>query len=143
LNPTDDLALSEQLGARVKFREEFRPFAPAILDAYGAEYFEKYRTARYMEQTLRFRKGAAEKVPGVVHADGTGRVQSVRPEWNERFAALIAEFHRLTGIPIILNTSFNVMGKPIVHSLEDAVSVFHTTGLDALVVGDYMVVKHP
>jgi carbamoyltransferase len=76
-----------------------------------------------------------------VHEDGTGRVQSVRREWNPRYYDLIAAFARRTGVPMVLNTSLNVMGRPIVHSLEDAVGMFFTTGLDALVVEDYVIEK--
>ena len=94
-----------------------------------------------MERALRFKPEVAHKVPGVVHVDGTGRLQSVRRESNPRFHDLIAAFHALTGVPILLNTSFNVMGKPIVHSVEDAVAVFFTSGLDALVLGDRLFVK--
>jgi carbamoyltransferase len=119
----------------------FRPFAPSILDEAGPDYFESYRTSRYMERTLRFCPGMRHLVPGVVHADGTGRLQSVRSEWNPRFRALIEAFRTLTGIPLLLNTSLNIMGKPIVHSLEDCLGVFLTTGIDALVVDDIVVEK--
>ena len=120
----------------VKFRETFRPLAPSILDEHGPQWFEDYQASPYMERTLRFRTAMATRVPAVVHVDGTGRVHSVRREWNERFHALVAAFHDLTGVPIVLNTSFNVMGKPIVHSVEDAVAVFLTSGLDMLVIGE-------
>lgn len=80
-------------------------------------------------------------VPAVVHVDGTGRPQSVRREWNERFHHLVSDFHELTGIPIVLNTSLNIMGKPMVHSVEDAIALFFTTGLDALVIEDQDFVK--
>jgi carbamoyltransferase len=133
--------IKDRLNAQVKFREEFRPFAPSILDEYGPDYFEDYQTSPYMERTLRFRPEVRARVPGVVHVDGTGRLQSVRPEWNPRFHQLIAAFHRLTGIPLILNTSLNVMGRPIVHSVSDALGVLFTTGLDALVIGDYLIEK--
>ena len=133
--------IKDRINQRVKFREEFRPFAPAILDEFGDEYFEQYQPSRYMERTLRFRAGMIDRVPGVVHADGTGRVQSVRAEWDPLFCALLRHFHALSGVPMLLNTSFNIMGKPIVHSLEDCLGMFFTTGLDALVVGDYLLKK--
>ncbi len=136
-----DRQMKDKLNARVKFREAFRPFAPAILDEYGAEYFQDYQVSPYMEKTLRFRSAKANRAPAVVHVDGTGRVQSVRREWNPRFHQLLSAFHRQTGVPILLNTSFNQMGKPIVHSVEDAVAVFMTSGLDALVIGDYLFQK--
>jgi carbamoyltransferase len=135
--------VKDVLNERVKFREEFRPFAPSILHEHGPEYFEDYQESPYMERTLRFRESVREKVPGVVHVDGTGRLQTVRREWNERYYELIAEFHRLTGVPLVLNTSFNVMGKPIIHGVEDALAVFYTSGLDALVIHDEVIEKRP
>lgn len=133
--------IKDRINKRVKFREEFRPFAPAILHEHGPEYFEHYQEAPYMERTLRFRPEVIERVPGVVHVNKTGRLQTVRREWNERFHALVQEFHALTGVPVVLNTSFNVMGKPIIHSVEDALAVLHTTGLDAVALEDYWVEK--
>ncbi|MEH1787269.1 MAG: carbamoyltransferase C-terminal domain-containing protein [Nostoc sp.] len=130
-----------RLNIEVKYREEFRPFAPAILHEYGAEYFENYQETPYMERALRFHPQAAEKVPGVVHVDGTGRLQTVKRDWNPRFYDLISAFFQLTGIPLILNTSFNVMGKPIVHSVEDAIAVFMTTGMDVLIIEDRIYLK--
>ncbi len=133
--------MKDTINARVKFREEFRPFAPSILHEFGHEYFENYQESPYMERTLKFKDEVQSKVPAVVHVNGTGRLQTVKAEYNEKFYALIRSFHGLTGIPLLLNTSFNVMGKPIIHSLEDALSVFYTSGLDVLVVGDYMIRK--
>jgi carbamoyltransferase len=133
--------MQDRINRLVKFRERFRPFAPAILDEAGDEYFEGYRVSRYMERTLRFRPEVRARVPGVVHADGTGRLQSVRREWNPRLYELIHAFRALTGIPLLLNSSLNIMGKPIAHSLEDCLGVFLTTGIDALVVDDVIVEK--
>lgn len=133
--------MKDKINATVKFREEFRPFAPAILHEFGPDYFESYQETPYMERTLRFKPEAREKVPAVVHVDGTGRLQTVKKEWNEKYHALITAFFKITGVPIILNTSFNIMGKPIIHSVEDAISVFFTTGLDALVIEDYLIEK--
>ncbi|WP_045767475.1 carbamoyltransferase family protein [Xanthomonas albilineans] len=134
-------AIKDIINARVKFREEFRPFAPSILHEHGAEYFELYQESPYMERTLKFRAEATRKVPGVVHHDGTGRLQTVKQHWNPRYHALIKEFYRLTGIPLVLNTSFNVMGKPIAHSVEDALSIFFTSGLDAMFIDDVLIEK--
>jgi carbamoyltransferase len=131
----------DRINDRVKRREPYRPFAPAVLHEHGPDWFEDYQPAPYMERTLRFRPSMAGQVPAVVHEDGTGRLQSVRPDWCPDFHALVSEFHRLTGVPILLNTSFNIMGKPILHSAEDALAMLHTTGLDAVVVGEYLVGK--
>lgn len=136
-----EAGMKDRINQRVKFREDYRPFAPAVLEGYGPEYFQDYQDAPYMERTLRFRHEAAERVPAVVHVDGTGRLQTVKRSWNPRFWALIEQFRRLTGVPLVLNTSFNVMGKPIIHSVEDAVAVFMTTGLDVLVIEDLMLIK--
>jgi carbamoyltransferase len=133
--------MKEKINALIKFREEFRPFAPSILHEHGEEYFLHYQESPYMERTLTFREEVRDKVPAVVHVDGTGRLQTVREEWNPRYYRLIKEFFKLTGIPIILNTSYNIMGKPIIHSVEDAISVFYTTGLDALVIEDILIEK--
>ena len=108
--------VKERINSMVKFREEFRPFAPSILDEFGDEYFEDYQVSPYMERALVFRESARTKVLGIVHVNQTG-------------------------VPLLLNTSFNVLGKPIIHSLEDALGVFYTTGLDVLVVEDYLIEK--
>jgi carbamoyltransferase len=133
--------MKDRINSMVKFREEFRPFAPSIIDEFGPDYFEHYQCSPYMERTLRFKPEVVARVPAVVHVNGTGRVQSVRREWNSRYYQLIAAFHAATGVPILLNTSLNIMGKPIINSLEDALGLFFTTGLDALVVGDYLIEK--
>jgi carbamoyltransferase len=134
-----DPDVKDLINGRVKFREEFRPFAPSILHEFGPEFFENYQESLYMDRTLRFRPEVMRKVPGVVHVNGTGRLQTVKREWNAKYYDLISAFRRITGIPLLLNTSFNIMGKPIIHSVEDAVAVLHTTGLDALVVDDYLI----
>ncbi|MDP7033569.1 MAG: carbamoyltransferase C-terminal domain-containing protein [Planctomycetota bacterium] len=134
-----DPAVKDRINQRVKFREEFRPFAPSVLHERGADYFENYQFSPYMERTLRFAR--TEEVPGVVHRDGTGRLQSVTADLNPRFHALIEAFERKTGVPMLLNTSLNVMGRPIVHDVEDAVALFFTSGLDALVLDDHLFVK--
>lgn len=131
----------DQLNAKVKYREAFRPFAPSILAEHGPDWFEHYQDAPYMERTLTWKEAVRHRVPAVVHEDGTGRLQSVTAERNPRYHALISAFHALTGVPVILNTSFNVMGKPILHTTEDAILMFYTTGLDALVVEDWLLVK--
>ena len=131
----------ESLNAKVKYREAFRPFAPSILAEAGPDWFEDYADSPYMERTLVWREAMRERVPAVVHADGTGRLQSVTRERNPAYAALIAAFAELSGVPILLNTSFNVMGKPILHTAEDAILMFYTTGLDAIVVEDWILTK--
>jgi carbamoyltransferase len=133
--------MKDKINSLVKFREEFRPFAPSILDEFGEEYFENYQVSPYMERTLKFKESAKKKVPAIVHINATGRLQSVRREWNPRYYDLIKAFYELTDVPMLLNTSFNIMGKPIIHSVEDALGLFYTTGLDALVLEDYLIEK--
>lgn len=129
------------LNAKVKYREAFRPFAPSILAEHGPDWFENYQDAPYMERTLTWKPEVRARVPAVVHEDATGRLQSVTAERNPRYHALIEAFHALTGVPVLLNTSFNIMGKPILHLSEDAILMFYTSGLDALVVEDWLLVK--
>lgn len=135
--------MKARINALVKFREDYRPFAPAILHAHGPDYFEHYADSPYMERTLRFRPEVRERIPAVVHTNGTGRLQSVTRERTPLFHALLEAFYARTGEPVLLNTSFNVMGKPIVHSVEDAVAVFATSGLDVLVLQDIVITKEP
>ena len=134
-------SVKDRVNALVKFREEFRPFAPSILAEHGPEYFEHFQPSPYMERTLRFRDDVVDRVPGVVHVDRTGRLQTVTEEDNPRYHRLISRFHEITGVPVLLNTSFNVMGKPIAHSVEDALSVFYTSGIDVLVIENHLIAK--
>lgn len=136
-----DPDMKNKINSRIKFRESFRPFAPAILHEHGPEYFVNYQESPYMERTLRFKESVIGKVPAIVHEDGTGRLQTVKEEWNERFYQLIRAFYDITAIPLVLNTSFNVMGKPIIHTVEDALAVFYTSGLDLLVINDVLIEK--
>ena len=133
--------MKDLINQRVKFREHYRPLAPSILHEWGNLYFEAYQESPYMERTLVFRPEVRDKVPTVIHRDGTGRLQTVKKEWNPLYYRLIRSFYDKTGIPLIVNTSFNVMGKPIIHSVEDALTVFYTTGLDHVVIGRYILSK--
>ena len=133
--------MKDRINKRVKFREEYRPIAPAILHEYGPEFFSPYEESPYMERALPFRLEVRGRVPAVVHEDGTGRLQTVKREWNPLFHELLSEFHAQTGIPLLVNTSLNVMGKPIVHSATDALTVFYTTGIDAMAIGSLLIEK--
>lgn len=134
-------ATQNLINEKIKFRESFRPFAPSILHEFGSQYFENYQESPYMDKTLTIRPEMQDRIAAVCHVDGTGRLQTVKEEWNPRFYRLLNHFHHLTDIPVLLNTSFNVMGKPLVHTLEDAIAVFMTTGLDVLVINDYLISK--
>lgn len=133
--------IRDRINASVKFREGFRPFAPSLLHECGSEYFQDYSYAPYMERTLKWLPGRAP--PGVNHVDNTGRLQSVTELTNPFFYNLISAFRRRTGLPILLNTSFNVMGRPMVHDVEDAVGVFLTSDIDLIVLNDLVFRKPP
>jgi carbamoyltransferase len=138
-----DPGMKERLNRAVKYREAFRPFAPAIL----AEDQDKYVLADtplaslYMEKTLCIRSELRPRIPAVVHADGSARIQTVRAADNPLFHSLITAFKRETDIPLLLNTSFNVAGEPIVESPTDAIRTYFASGLDALVIGSFVLCK--
>jgi carbamoyltransferase len=134
------------LNSRVKHREEFRPFAPVIPLQEAGDWFEMDGfdlASPFMLRICRFREEKKHLVPAVVHVDGTGRIQTVTPEENGRFYRLLQKFHEKTGVPIIINTSFNVMDEPIVETPEDAIWCFLSTGIDACVLEDRIVTKKP
>ena len=125
----------------VKQREGFRPFAPSCLEDRAGEYFEGCGKSRYMISTYMVAPGKAEVIPAVTHVDGTARVQTVTQETNESYWTIIHRFSELTGVPVVLNTSFNVKGEPIVESPVDALRCFWGTGLDALSIPPFLIVK--
>ncbi|HEV2735086.1 MAG TPA: carbamoyltransferase C-terminal domain-containing protein, partial [Longimicrobiaceae bacterium] len=134
----------DRLNAMVKKREGYRPFAPSVRQERAGDYFELPGGAvevPFMTFALRVREEARPLLGAVTHVDGTARVQTVSRDMNPRYWALLEAFERLAGVPILLNTSFNNNAEPIVDSLDEAVTCFLTTGLDALVVGDHLVRK--
>lgn len=133
--------MKDYINARVKFREEFRPFAPAVLAEYASEYFQIKQESPHMLYAQQAQPSQFDSIAATVHVDNSCRVQTVKPENNERFYKLIQAFHKLTGIPVILNTSFNVKGQPIVNTPEQAISCYQSTNLDCLVIGEYFVEK--
>lgn len=138
-----DARIKDVVNAAVKFREGFRPFAPAILAERAAEYFEMPEgdSVDFMEKVYPVRASKRAEIPAVVHHDGTGRLQTVRREGNPLLHALLERFGKLTGTPVLLNTSFNLNGEPIVMTPRDAIRTFFSCGLDALVMGRWLVVK--
>lgn len=132
--------MKDYLNMRVKRRESFRPFAPAILEEHVNDYFEGGHRSPYMLEVFPIKKSKQQIIPAVVHVDGTGRIQTVGPDNNE-FYKLIQSFYKLTGVPIILNTSFNVNRMPIVETPEDAIDCFMQTNIDALVIGNFVCIK--
>jgi carbamoyltransferase len=135
--------MKDRINAQVKHREEFRPFAPSCLKERAPEFFEGCSDSPFMLFVHRVRAEKRESIPAITHVDGTARVQTVDAETNPQYYRLIAAFERLRGVPMVLNTSFNVMGEPIVNTPEDALRCFKSTGIDALAVGEYLVQKRP
>jgi carbamoyltransferase len=136
----------EVLNTRVKHREAFRPFAPAILAEEAGAWFEinngtSSSAGDFMLRVCTFREARKAEVPAVVHVDGTGRLQTLSERTNPRFYRLVQRFHAATGVPILLNTSFNVMGEPIVETPGDALWCLLYTGLDACIFEDRLVVR--
>jgi carbamoyltransferase len=131
----------DQLNARVKHREAFRPFAPAILVERVSEFFEIHQSDPFMAIAPRVRADKVHLMPAAVHVDGTARIQTVDRAANPRFYGVIEEFAKLTKIPLILNTSFN-QREPIVASPDDAISCYLRTGMDVLVLGDFYITDH-
>jgi len=131
------------VNAQVKHREGFRPFAPAVLDEEGATYFDNYYPNPFMLLVLPITKEKREVIPAVTHVDGTGRLQSVMRDSNPAFYRLIEEFRNLTGVPVVLNTSYNLAGEPIVNTPEQAIDDYLNSGMDALAIGPYLLEKDP
>ena len=136
-----DIEMKDRITDRVKFREPFRPFAPAVLVEHQSEWFESDEPVCFMEKTVKVREEMAGRIPAVVHEDGTARLQSVSEESNPLFHELIQEFHRLSGTPMVLNTSFNLRGEPIVMTPHDALRTFFSCGIHHLVIGSFVVGK--
>jgi carbamoyltransferase len=129
--------MKDYLNERVKFREGFRPYAPAVLAERAPDYFEIHQESPHMLIAAQVRPEKREAIPAVVHVDGTCRVQTVTASSNPRFRRLLEAFERQTGCPVLLNTSFNVKGQPIVNSPDHAIECFLGTNLDVLVIGDF------
>jgi carbamoyltransferase len=137
--------MKDIINAKVKFREAFRPFAPAILREYVHEYFEvpEGMDLPFMLLVPKVLPEKRDVIPATTHQDGTGRVQTVTNEANGIYYRLIKKFHEITGVPVVINTSFNVRGEPIVCTPKDAYDTFVNTGIDAVVMGNYIVTHKP
>jgi carbamoyltransferase len=130
----------QRVNLKIKFRESFRPFAPAVLEDRTSEYFEFDRPSPYMLFTAQVRDNRTD-IPAVTHVDGSARLQTVSRRENELFYDLLKEFEKLTGCPVLINTSFNVRGEPIVCSPQDAFNCFMNTEMDYLILGSYLIDK--
>ena len=133
--------MKDTLNHQVKHREGFRPFAPSILEEETANWFVNPYPSPFMLLVLPIKPERRAEVPAVNHVDGTGRLQTVTHTNNPQFRRLIESFHRRTGVPMVLNTSFNDKGEPIVCSPGDALRTYFATGIDALVIGPYVLEK--
>jgi carbamoyltransferase len=133
--------VKERLNFEVKHREAFRPYAPAVLEERCGDYFEPDTPSPFMLRVQKVRPGKAKAIPGVVHVDGTARAQTVGKSTAPLFRRTIEAFERRTGVPMVLNTSLNVRGEPMVCTPRDALRCFYSTGLDALAIGPFLVQK--
>jgi carbamoyltransferase len=125
----------------VKFREEFRPFAPAVIEEKASDYFQIDRPAPFMLLVPQVKEGQGDKIPAVTHVDHSARVQTVSANVNPRFHRLISAFEKVSGVPVLINTSFNVRGEPIVCTPQEAYRCFSHTDIDFLVMNDFLVEK--
>lgn len=133
--------MKDILNSRVKHRQPFRPFAPIVLVERAGEIFEGDQDSPYMLLAKNVYPKWRDKIPAIVHVDGTARVQTVSRESNERLYNLLKEFEAITGVPVLINTSFNVKGEPIVEKPRDAMECFLTTGIDCLALHDTVITK--
>jgi carbamoyltransferase len=129
------------LNAKIKKRESFRPFAPSILSEATADWFEEDDDVPFMTQVFQIREEKRARIPAVTHVDGSGRLQTVKKSANPRYYALISAFSDLTGVPMVLNTSFNE-NEPVVCKPEEALDCFLRTNMDILVLGDVMICRN-
>jgi carbamoyltransferase len=134
-------AMKEHLNAKIKFREEFRPFAPVVKKERYGDYFETLGMTESPFMLFTHKALRPDECAAVVHVDGTSRVQTVSTEQNPYLYAILDEFEKLTGVPVLLNTSFNLRGEPIVSSPSDALRTFEASGIDSLAIGDLLVSK--
>ena len=139
--------MKETVNARIKYREPFRPFAPVILEEYADDYFEdlcepsRHYPLRYMLMVYKTRLEMAHKIPAVTHEGGTGRIQTIRREWNPLYYRVTELFNEATGVPVLLNTSFNLRGEPIVNTPSNALNTFNKSDIETLYMDGYIIRK--
>lgn len=138
-----DASMKDKINSVIKYREAYRPFAPSILAERVEEFFDVEEGFRcdYMEKVVPFREEKKSLVPAVVHFDGSGRVQTVDKETNPDYYEVISEFEKITGVPIVLNTSFNINGEPVVLTPDDALNTLFNSGLEHLFLSRFYVTK--
>jgi carbamoyltransferase len=138
--------MKEIVNTKIKFREPFRPFAPVVLEEAAADYFaierpEQEYMPRYMLMVAPVHEDKWDVIPATTHVGGSGRLQTIRREWNPRYHGIVERFGQATGVPVVLNTSFNLRGEPIVNSPENAFSTFSNSGIDLLVLENFLIRK--
>jgi carbamoyltransferase len=133
--------MKDAINQKVKFREEFRPVAPSVLHEHGQKYFVDYCDSPYMTLTFDIRDQARSQAPAIVHVDGTSRLQSVHQSTNPLYHELLSRFHRQTGLPMLINTSLNAYNDPMACEPHQALRTFYCTGLDSLVLGNFVLDK--
>ena len=141
--------MKDVVNTKIKFREPFRPFAPSVLAEHARRYFElpdggqehAGHPATFMLVVQPVADAERSTIPAITHAGGTGRLQTVTPDANPRYRKLIERFGEATGVPVLLNTSFNLRGEPIVTTPDNALNTFYNSGIDTLVLGDFIVRK--
>lgn len=139
-DPRDE-NMQRTLNLKIKFRESFRPFAPAVLESEAQHWFQSSHSDPYMLFTAQVLEEKRNQLPAITHVDGSARVQTLTQEGNAKFHQLLVEFQKITGCPVLINTSFNLRGEPIVQSPTDAYRCFMSNELDLLVVGNYLMYK--
>ena len=132
--------MKDILNQRIKRREGFRPFAPSIMEEYTSEWFDGSYPVPFMEKVYKIKQGKRDLIPAVTHVDGTGRLQTVAERMNPQYYGLIQEFFKATGVPLVLNTSFNE-NEPIVNTPENALDCFLRTKMDVLAMGCFYIVQ--
>ncbi|MGB8674430.1 MAG: carbamoyltransferase C-terminal domain-containing protein, partial [Candidatus Acidiferrales bacterium] len=136
-----DPEMTAKVNNAVKFREWWRPFAPSLLAECASDYIESATDSPFMILTAQVRPEKRSVIPAVTHADGSARPQTVERDINPLYWRLIYEFGMHTGVPVIMNTSFNLRGEPIVCTPADAIRTFFSSGMDALAIGNFLVEK--
>jgi carbamoyltransferase len=136
-----DPEMNTKVNNAVKFREWWRPFAPSFKKEAAGEYLESATDSPFMIVTAQVRPDKRSVIPSVTHVDGSARPQTVEKEINPLYWRLIDEFGKRTGVPVVMNTSFNLRGEAIVHTPTDAVRTFFSSGMDALIIGSFLVEK--
>jgi len=139
LGDARNVKMKDILNEKIKHRESFRPFAPSILEEHTFDYFDINIQSPFMLLVTKIKK--PDKIPAVTHVDGTGRLQTVSKDANPLYYDLIEEFYKLTGVPVIINTSMNVKGEPIVNTPEQGYAMLQKTEMDYIVMGNYIIAK--